>query len=185
MATLWVNKLPKTIPDKKVLNVPYSSQLDNVHSPFGTCNLTSVAMVLRYFGVKGNGQGQLEDQLYLKYGDRRWYSSTMDEAFAAYGIEDDYAETRRIEDVIWALANGCPVIIHGYFTSSGHIVVIKGYDHIRKVFIVNDPYGEYFGTGYDTYRSGEDLEYSYGLIQRLCEDQNGMWVHIVRGKKKQ
>ena len=77
---------------------------------------------------------------------------------------------------------GRPVIIHGYFTASGHIIVIRGYD--ASGFIVNDPYGEFFQSGYDNRRSGAGLHYSYGLIARTCypesqQDPQNLWIHSL------
>ena len=39
---------------KVELNVPYFCQWDNALYPGGSCNLTSAAMVLEYFGKGGN-----------------------------------------------------------------------------------------------------------------------------------
>ena len=51
-------------------------------------------------------------------------------------------------------------------------------------FIVNDPYGEYFQSGYDNRRSGAGLHYSYGLIARTCspesqQDPQNLWIHSL------
>jgi len=74
------------------------------------------------------------------------------------------------------------VIVHGYFTSFGYIVVIRGYDDTG--FLVNDPYGEWFSTGYDNSRSGERLHYSHDLIARTCSQESRgnpahIWLHTV------
>jgi hypothetical protein len=49
---------------------------------------------------------------------------------------------------------------------------------------VNDPYGEYFQSGYDNRRSGAGLHYSYGLIARTCspesqQDPQNLWIHSL------
>jgi uncharacterized protein YvpB len=86
------------------------------------------------------------------------------------------------KDIQTSIDAGNPVIIHGYFTKAGHIIVICGYDD--KGFIVNDPYGEYFSSGYDNRLSGEKLHYSYGLIARTCSPESAsnprnIWYHTV------
>ena len=91
------------------------------------------------------------------------------------------------KDVYTAIDNDHPVVIHGYFTRSGHIVVIRGYDD--RGFYVNDPYGEYFADGYDTNKRGENLHYSNQLIAMTCSPESQakpshLLIHILsRGKK--
>ncbi|HLO51488.1 MAG TPA: C39 family peptidase, partial [Kamptonema sp.] len=49
------------------LNVPYLSQLDNENNPYGSCNVTCVAMCLGFLGhplVDPVTNQQLEDELY-------------------------------------------------------------------------------------------------------------------------
>jgi len=42
------------LPATKQLNVPHKSQLDNALNPTGACNVTSFAMVMSYFQIRGN-----------------------------------------------------------------------------------------------------------------------------------
>lgn len=172
-----------------VLKVPYKSQRDNKYNPSGSCNVTSIAMCLEYFGARSTDpQTQLEDELYglcqsaglsrhdpndLAYMVNRYYQKYATDTFVSDGSVDDIKK---------AIDNDSPVVIHGYFTRSGHIIVIKGYDD--KGFIVNDPWGEYYAEGYDTSVSGEGLHYSYGLIARTCSpesEQNptNFWIHTI------
>ena len=76
------------------LNVPYLSQLDNLYEPNGTCNTTSVAMVMQYFGIQGDGSGlQLEDQLTKKCWTEGWdrHSPTdLVKLFKWKGIKDKF-----------------------------------------------------------------------------------------------
>jgi uncharacterized protein YvpB len=172
------------------LNVPYASQLDNKYNPYGTCNITSVAMCLRYFGIVGDGsESQLEDQLYDKCDqlglDRHdpYELKKLIETFYGKRVQDDFKPNGTLEDIKVALNKDQPCIVHGYFTRSGHVIVIKGYD--EKGFIVNDPYGEYYATGYDTSVSGEGLHYSYDLIAGVCSPESkynptDIWLHRIR-----
>ena len=46
-------------------------------------------------------------------------------------------------------------------------------------FIVHDPYGEWFPSGYPTDFSGESLHYSYELIERTCSPDGQFSVHYI------
>jgi uncharacterized protein YvpB len=165
------------------LNLPYFSQLDNQLNSTGSCNVTSCAMVLSYFGIKGNGKGQLEDQLYQWLIDNklsRHNPLDLQKLLISKGLKDEYRQDRTIQDLKSSLDKGRPIILHGYFTRFGHIVVLKGYD--SKGFIVHDPYGEWFRSGYRTDLSGRDLNYSYSLIREVgCDPgvEASIWAHSV------
>ena len=47
----------------QISDFPYHTQLNNLNNPTGSCNVTSIAMCLAYFGVTAP-TGQLEDELY-------------------------------------------------------------------------------------------------------------------------
>jgi len=78
-----------------------------------------------------------------------------------------------------AIAEGYTCIIHGYFTSFGHIMVARGYD--QSGFFVNDPFGEWSELGYRTDLSGENLHYSNELIKAKSspEGENYLWLHRI------
>jgi GH24 family phage-related lysozyme (muramidase)/uncharacterized protein YvpB len=170
----------------RLLDVPYFSQLDNHCNPTGSCNVTCVAMALAYLGMPYSSGAQLEDTLYRAMENLGWdrhdpnHLKALVETFPGY--KDIFRTNGRFQDIRTALDMGRPVIIHGYFTASGHIIVIRGYD--ASGFIVNDPYGEYFQSGYDNRRSGAGLHYSYGLIARTCspesqQDPQNLWIHSL------
>jgi predicted chitinase len=172
------DSLPATVK----LKVPYLFQLDNELNPTGSCNVTSVAMCLAYFGrpVRDERGNQLEDDLY-DYCERMGLDRHLGEDLArlveAYGCKDKFTRKANWDDVKRWLAQGNPCIIHGFFTGHGHIIVIAGYN--EKGWIVHDPYGEFFAEGYDTSRSGAGLTYSYGLMNRLCSPDDELWIHFV------
>ena len=56
------------------------------------------------------------------------------------------------------LDDGDPVVVHGFWTSAGHIVVLVGYDSTG--WIVNDPAGDWY-RGYGN-GGGEAVHYPYG-----------------------
>lgn len=171
--------------DEVLLKVPYLSQLDNALNPFGTCNVTSVAMCMAYFGhpVRNDQGQQLEDELNqycLDHGLSRHSPTDLKKVLEAYGYKDKFQFDAKWQDAKTHLAAGNPLIAHGYFTKSGHIVTVIGYN--TKGFVVNDPYGEWFSSGYDNSRSGAGLTYSYGMMERLCGSDGDLWLHFVERK---
>ncbi len=164
------------------LNVPFKSQLDNYYNPNGSCNVTSLAMCLEYLGVPryDSRYRQMEDELYRWCLDRG-YSYLNPEHLARvvrdYKRKDDFTYWGTIERCQNHLRGGNPCVIHGYFTSFGHIVVLVGFD--ANGFIVHDPFGEWFPTGYRNDRSGAYVHYSYNLIRRTCIPDGEFWVHYI------
>lgn len=172
-----------------ILNVPYKSQRDNEFNPSGSCNVTSVAMCLAYFGIKGDGSyPQLEDQLYA-YCNNNGLSrhDPLDLAYMVNTlykgiVKDTFTAKGTIQDIKDAIDAKCPCILHGYFTRSGHIIVAKGYTD--GYIVVNDSWGEYFAHGYDTSVSGENLPYSEKLIAETCspesvENPSDIYLHVI------
>jgi uncharacterized protein YvpB len=180
----------------KKLKVPYHSQRNNKINPSGACNVTSFAMTFNYHGIKPLVAGtQLEDELYEYMTDNNL--SRHDPYDLSYmanqypGIKATFTPNGTFQDIIKSIDAGNPVILHGYFTRFGHIIVITGYDD--KGFIVNDPWGEWHDWGYED-KSGADLHYSYNLIARLASPESidnpqNLFVHSVastapKAKKK-
>jgi uncharacterized protein YvpB len=176
-----IEKVP-TPTDGVVLKVPYLSQLDNELYPLGSCNTTSIAMALAYFGHPiRNTQGvQLEDEL-NQYCDRngldRHVPGDLAQIVKAFGYKDDFTPAARWADVKEWIDSGNPCVVHGWFTGSGHIICIIGYN--SKGWVVNDPYGEWYSSGYDTTRSGAGLTYSYEMMQRICGTDGDLWIHYL------
>ena len=172
---------PKPRPRAIKLEVPYLSQLDNFENPTGSCNVTSLAMCLKYFRVPQRTRAaQFEDELY-RYAIANGYSRhdpyDLAHIMNDYGCKDDFRITATISEVKDWLADRKPAIVHGYFTSFGHILVLVGYD--EKGFYVHDPYGEWFASGYRTDLPGDYLHYSYRLIEDVCIPDGNFWVHFV------
>jgi uncharacterized protein YvpB len=176
---------PRLLPVKVKLNVQWFSQLDNFHEPYGTCNVTSVAMCLEYFGIKSQYPNQqLEDELFLYCQDQgydRHSPEDLAQLVRDYGCQDDFQYKAKWQDVKTWLSKGYPAIVHGYFTPSGHIIVITGFN--AQGWIVNDPYGEWFDSGYDTNASGAGLIYSYEMMDLRCGPNSTppgeLWIHYI------
>ncbi len=178
---------PRTLPAALKLSIPYKSQRDNVLNPDGACNVTSIAMCLRYLNAaRKESAGQFEDELY-NYASRKGYSRhnpfDLAKIVQDYGMRDEFRTDATIEQLRSWLADGNPAVIHGYFTDFGHIVAVTGYNELG--FFVHDPYGEWFWWGYDLNdpdgndSKGESLHYSYTMIERLCIPDGNFWVHFI------
>jgi uncharacterized protein YvpB len=177
---------PSAKPEVK-LPVPYKSQRDNSQNPDGACNVTSIAMCLEFFKVaRRRSSGQFEDELYtyaLEHNLSRHNPYDLAKIVQAYGAKDAFDSHAKVDAVKAWLSSGKPAVTHGYFTSFGHIVVLVGYD--SKGFIVHDPYGEWFASGYDRNDpagkndKGKFLHYSYDLIHKTCAYDGEFWVHFI------
>ncbi len=178
-----VRGLTAGLPTTKMLNIPYKSQVDNWLNPSGACNVTSFAMVMAYFQVQRWSTGQFEDELY-RYMERQGLSrhepGDLAQMAREYGVISDFTTRGSLYDIRKAIAEGRPCIIHGYFTSFGHIIVVRGYD--QGGFYVNDPYGEWTADGYRKGVNGAKLYYSNNLIQNKCspEGKDYIWLHQLR-----
>jgi hypothetical protein len=175
---------PKPRPARVTLPIPYKSQLDNEENPNGSCNVTSLAMCLEFLGISGRQPTQqFEDELYnyaIARGLSRHDPHDLALIVEAYGARDDFRANAKIEEVQDWLATGNPAVIHGYFTSFGHIIVVTGYNETG--FWVHDPFGEWTSSGYRMDLSGESLHYSYNLIRRVCIPDGNFWVHFISKK---
>ena len=134
-------------------DVPYYYQYNNTYEPRSTCGITSAAMLLGSRGID-----RTPDSLYRKYGKSQGQSP---EGLAALyrweGLRVDSGRAGTRDDLRALLDAGDPVVVHGFWTSSGHIVVIVGYD--SEGWIVNDPGGDWY-LGYGN-GSGEAVRYPY------------------------
>jgi hypothetical protein len=141
-------------PGEISLAVPYYYQYNNSNEPGATCGLTSASMVVGYWTQQtvdpddlyrsyGKGQAQSPEGLAQLYGWEGLYSTS--------GRDATRAELRQHLDA------GRPVVVHGDWTGSGHIVVLVGYTDTD--WIVNDPAGDW----YSCYGCGEADHIHYPL----------------------
>jgi uncharacterized protein YvpB len=150
------------------LNVPYFSQRDNRIRPHQTCNMTCGAMVIKYFYPDTKSQGQLEDEM-TQYAVKKWghdaiyYPNLISATLNHYGVSGNFGDYT-FDEMKQHLLDGNPIIHNGRYTQSGHFVVIKGFN--QQGFIINDPWGEWFASGYQN-KSGANILYSYNLISNV------------------
>lgn len=172
-------------PPSVKLSVPYYDQLDNSENPYGSCNVTSMAMVLTYLGAsRQSPQMRFPDEL-SQYCDKhnldRHEPADLVKLVAAYGCRDNFSKTASFQGVREWLIQGNPAVVHGYFTPTGHIICLIGYN--SKGFVVNDPYGEImyspYHSYYDIYSSGAGLTYSYNLLYNTSAADGEFWVHYI------
>ena len=167
-----------------MLNVPYFDQLENDEAPFGSCNVSSLAMALLFLGAKPTTGCRFPDELDAycdTHGLDRHSPQDLAKVAAVYG-KDTFKTSATIAEVkAWVQTK--PAIVHGYFTSAGHVVCLIGADD--DGFWVNDPYGEWNSWGYDRNDDSNDckgkgLHYSDDLIRRCCVGDDGsFWVHFL------
>lgn len=171
-----------------VIKIGYKSQMDNRHNPTGSCNVTSIAMALEYFGITATNPNeiQLEDELYQameRSGLSRHSPHDLAKVAEIYGMRDRFTSFAKLSDIKASIASGRPCIFHGWFTSFGHIIVAVGYDETG--FWVHDPYGKWTPNGYirngkENQRRGEYVHYSYGMIDAKCREKDGsFWCHFL------
>jgi len=132
--------------------VPYFYQYANDLYPSSTCQNTSVAMVLASYGWGGE-----PDDLTAEWG--KDYAQSVSGLAALFNAEASRAglgarlvghSDGDLADVDALLDRGLPVIVHGYFTRYGHVLVLLGHDD--GGYWVNARAGTWdqrFGGGYD------------------------------------
>jgi uncharacterized protein YvpB len=171
------------LPNSIELNVPYLSQLNNRFRPRATCNVTSLAMAMRYWGTVGSTSGQLEDELYQwcvkNYGPESQLENTvLVKLMRAYGFSADFRTDRTWADIRTELRLGRPVVVGGFFTAAGHIVCIIGFN--SQGYWVNDPYGDAI-TGYRNAYGGRRF-YPRSYMEKMCspEGDGHTWAHFLK-----
>ncbi|HSF73624.1 MAG TPA: C39 family peptidase, partial [Microcoleus sp.] len=174
------DKIFDPVPNNVELNVPYFSQRDNPRFDWSTCNVTSIAMVLYYYGLRSQWGGQLEDELLQWCFDYAGQGSQTDHSvlsalIQAYGFKTSFSTTRRWAEVRSELLNRRPVVLAGDFTAAGHILTVIGYN--SQGYIVQDPWGDAL-TGYsDT--EGRKLMYPYSYVNQVAGPDGNVWAHFI------
>ncbi len=168
--------------------VPYFYQYANQLSPAASCQNTSIAMVLKHLGWSGT-----PDTITAA-----WGKNIAQSPAGLAKVFNHYAEQMGISQRLQPhtqgtlaglqslLKAGKPVIIHGYFTGYGHVMVTTGYDGAS--YTVNDPAGKWaqsFKGGYPYGWSptvGQAIHYSAAAFESAVATSNGsaalpLWYH--------
>lgn len=169
------------------LKIPFTSQAPekNWVEPWANaCEETSILMVEYFYGDKKGFEVEQAKNEILEIIDvrNREIGESLDESADTmvrlieeldYNWKGYVKESPSVRDLIYELDSGRPVILPVYapelnnpfYTGGGpdyHVVVLKGYDREKQMFIVNDP-----GTQF-----GRQLEFSYNEIMRSIHDLN-------------
>lgn len=133
-------------PEEVSLDVPYFYQYDNANEPGSTCGVTSAAMLVDWF----HPGSVTPDSLYRAYGKSKGQApESLASLYKAEGLHATWTYTGTRAEIMHHLDAGRPVVVHGYWTGSGHVTVIVG--HSDTDWIVNDPAGDW----YNCYGCGE------------------------------
>ena len=161
-------------------NVPYFNQENNQIEGWRSCGATSAAMCLKYFDVPDLGpMPQYEDDVKKRFdrlGIDHGSPDGIKRLIEGLGLRDNLTMKGNLSDITRALDSGEICILHGHWTKPGHILVIRGYSDNRD-FIVNDPHGEWFYSGYRVNsRVGEDNKGENKLYsRRLISSAGNAW----------
>jgi hypothetical protein len=157
--------------------VPYLCQYDNaIEGPY-TCQNTSHAMVLRAYGWKGT-----PDDITRVFGRKKAQSPEGGADVFNYFAEQAGLKVRArgynapVSQFTEALKKGRPLVVHGYFTGDGHVVVVNGFDGTH--YDVNDPAGRWnLGVhgSYNSYVSGAHLKYPDWAFHNAVIEGGTVW----------
>lgn len=198
-AQLYMGLTGKTAPFPGTEPVPtpdpvaYYSQVDNFRDGTRSCNITSLAMALDHHGITGPqilGE-RTPDYLLKRFGLeftpgglRDIFNTVASERGSA--IRDRLSLSATLDDLRFHAERGTPTVVHGWFTPSGHIVVVTGFD--GESYTVNDPYGRWnqrWMGSYPTTQSGSGRSVRYAKAafeDAVSTDTAGnyapLWLHV-------
>ena len=170
----------------QVPNVPYFYQYNNSINPGGSCQNTSIAMLLKYYGATS----LTPDAISTAYGTSQaqsvsGFNTVCNSEALANGLTVTCVSTSSgsFAAMNALLAQGIPVVVHGYFTSYGHVMVVLAYTGTE--YICNDPAGEwsqqYGNGGYSTVNATEGIQvhYSSAAFLNAIGPNNTLWYHYI------
>lgn len=185
-------------------NFPLLEQLDNSLNPYGSCNMTSVAMCLKFLGksrdLRYSSFNHWADELQQRAEDNGWDRHdpvAMQKMVRLYEAQDDLQVVQgwdkvgsEVYQTIAHIEKGLPAIAHTYLTQSGHIVCLTGVrlggDGKPTQWHITDPYGEpdiASGT-YDRNTNDDPSLGQYWLshaafTSKILTD-GSFWVHLIK-----
>lgn len=186
-----LNQAAKSTTSQTTQAVPYYFQYDNAKEGHRACNITSIAMVMDFFQIPKSDPSitRTPDYLYQRFGIKQQpqelaniFNTVAKEQQVA--VEDQLFLNGTFEQLQEHVKNGFPAVVHGWFTASGHIVVVTGYD--GEYYEVNDPAGrwnlkKYAAGQYDNSISGEGVRYPAKAFEYAINDNgtgDDLWLHL-------
>lgn len=182
------------------LDVPYFNQVDNSTNLFGTghrqCNLTANAMALEFL-LEKYGQETLSQkavkggfrepesvyaQVLKKYGDTIFHEAQT-KALRDFGVQSYFSSTLSMADAIACLKAGFPVPVSIAYKSSGHIILLVGFDDEQSFFWVHDPYGSRAGSANYYSKIGGDAgkydKYSFDTMSAIWRNWGRVFTSVA------
>ncbi len=165
------------------ISLPYYNQYDNKNYGWATCQNTSIAMVLSHYEYTIH-----PDTIFNRWGkDIAQSPSGLNAVYKSYSsISDIQTYTNATpEQLKSALNQGHIVIVHGYFTEYGHVLVVKSFDGF--FYYVNDPagiWGGCFKCGYNNAYNGV-TKYPKEAFENAVFTSDGYsylpgWIHVIK-----
>lgn len=173
---------------RKVLDIKQNDQIDNKQlgriKPSWQCGYTAAAMLLSSV-VQEASTDEFISELIILMDDEYIKNKTNTRNGAFLARYPDHITTilknkninKKVRfvpnsgnnnDIIKAINSGSPVMCSTMITDEGHYILIIGYDEDRKIWIVNDPYGQYSFAESKYVKigknSGSQVEYPYSLL---------------------
>jgi len=172
----FVDSFAKKVPGNHRLAVPYFFQYNNVYQPGSTCNLTSIAMVAQYYGKYAT-----PDYLYELVGSPVYTANDFVWVAAKLGLRGTINWNASRSQIKGHIDAGRPVIVQGWFTPPGHVMVITGYDSTG--FFLNDPAGAWNGYRYGSYNKsqgvGKGIHYNYTTFETATTEPGAPGEYLI------
>lgn len=89
----------------------------------------------------------------------------IQEFFKYHNLKSKFYSTATPQIVKSAIDQGHLVILSTQLTSSGHIILIRGYENDGAQFIANDPYGNANVAGYGKSMNGKAVRYTWAKMK--------------------
>lgn len=162
---------------------PYLCQYDNVLYPGGSCNMTSLGMVLDAHKCHVAGPHSRTPDNLLQYCDDngldRHSLDVIAQVSRHFGLGDEASYHGNFEQLKAHLRAGGLAIVQGTFTASGHVIVVRGFDPDAGTWLCNDPAGHYPHYSNPGWESGEGVSYPSEWFRAHAAPDGLIWLHLL------
>ena len=167
-------------------DVPYFHQQSNRINPSGSCQNTCIAIVLKYYGA----DDITPDMISAKWGTYVAQSTgglekvfNEEAALRGLSVRDQATETGLLRELHALLDAGRPVIVHGGFSTVGHLMVLVGYD--ERFYYAMDPASQWTErlnggfTNTDDPRIGRYTRYGRDAVENAIVSRGFIRMHQI------